>query len=143
MKFGDGSESLVELREKTADYFGIKVITPELRIIQKKAYTYYRHKGLTAELFKEVRVPSSRYSQAPRLSTKSGRTVRVPTESTSPRGNVRTRGIKFPLRATYIDISRWLYRNCTRHKPRYFLTEAGKKRIVIDFDSPNSEMENW
>jgi hypothetical protein len=131
--FADGSELLMVVKAKTANYFGIKDITPKAVMVQRKSYSYYRTDGLSNESKSVVTVPSSRYPRIPRLNVKNVREVRVPTELFTPRGNVKTHGIKFPVKVDYIDIGRWLYRNCTLHKPKYFLTEAGKKRVVFDW----------
>ena len=129
----DGSELFFEVRARTAEYFGIREISPKAIKVQRRAYSYHRPDGLTSKLGKVINVPSSRYTRVPRLKLKSVREVRVPTGITSPRGNVRTHGIKFPVKADYIDISHWLWWRCTRHKPTYFITEAGKKRGVFDW----------
>ena len=132
IRFEDGSESIILVKAKAAEYFGIEEIVPNAVTVRRRAYSYYRSDGATNEPGKEISVPSSRYSRVPRLSTKSVRAVRVPKEIVSPRGNVRTHVIRFPVKADYDDISHWLYWNCKLHKPNYFLTEAGKKRLVWD-----------
>jgi hypothetical protein len=135
IRFVDGSESIIEVSAKTAEYFGIREIAPKTVSIQKRAYSYYRREGLTSERSKVINVPSSKYTRVPRLGAKSVREVRVPTELITPRGNVRTHGIKFPTKADYIDISHWLWWRCTRNKPEYFITEAGKKRGIFDWSN--------
>jgi hypothetical protein len=139
MKFADGSESIIEVRTKTAEYFGIKEVKPQSVTVQRRAYTYYRHDGLTNEPGKVITVHSTRYTCVPHLNAKSVREVRVPTEMVTPRGFRKTYGIKFPVKTDYIEISHWLYWNCTRHKPTYFLTEAGKHRGVYDWSNEGVE----
>lgn len=128
----DGSEAFFKIRGKAADYFGIKGVQPKMQVFQKKAYTYHRHSELNSNITKEVRVPSSRVSRPPILSKGTDKRVRVPTSFISPRGNVRTYTIAFPRKATYRNISQWLATHCTRNKPHYFISEAGKRRVVFD-----------
>ena len=106
--FADGSELLMVVKAKTADYFGIKETTPKAVTVQRKSYSYYRNDGLGNESKRVVTVPRSRYSRLPRLDIKNVREVRVPTELVSSRGNIRTHGIKFPVKANYVDIGHWL-----------------------------------
>jgi hypothetical protein len=128
----DGSEAFFKIRGKAADFFGIKGVQPKMQVFQKKAYSYYRYSGLTSNITREVRVPSSRVGRPPVLSKGTDKRVKVPTNSVSPRGNVRTYTIAFPRKATYRNISQWLATHCTKNKPRYFISEAGKKRLVFD-----------
>jgi hypothetical protein len=123
------------VRARIAEYYGIREISPVPITAQRKSYSYYRRNLLTNESGGVITVPSSRYLRIPHLSLKNVREIRVPTELVSPRGNIRTHGIKFPVKANCIDISHWLFWNCTRHKPKYFLTEAGKKRAVFDWSN--------
>ncbi len=131
--FADGSEATFAVRVRTAEYFGINQTSPKIVTVQRRSYSYYRCDALGNKVTDLITVPSSRYSRVTRLNLRSVREVRVPTEFVSPKGNVRTYGINFPVKADYVDISHWLFWNCKLHKPIYFLTEAGKKRMVYDW----------
>lgn len=133
IEFTDGSAATIVIREKVAAHFGIESDAPTFKTFRKRGYTYTKYDELSSDTGKLVRVPASRYTRLQALNGKGGRKVRIPTGRTTAKGCVQTYGITFPMKADYWEIGQWLARHCKQNKPRYFLTEAGKKRPVLDF----------
>lgn len=131
--FQDGQEATIVIRAKVANYYGIESTAPAFKSFRRRGYSYMRFNDLTSDTGKVVRVPSSRFTRLQALNRKGGRKVRIPTEIMTRKGCVKTYGITFPQKADYIDIGQWLAVHCKSHKPRYFLTEAGRKRPVLDY----------
>lgn len=139
MQLDDGSTTIIEVNAKAADYFGIVEVTPKMKVVEKKAYTYQRGGLSSSDTGHRVEVPASRYTVAPRQGKRNNRKIRVPREEVSARGNQRTFSFSFPKRARNWEISQWLWQHCNRHKPLYFVTEAGAKHGVWDYS--NEAME--
>jgi hypothetical protein len=133
--FVDGTEAILVIRAKVVDYFNIPVGISRLPTYRRGAYTYHRSDGLRTANRTEVRVPKTQSVKTVEWTRRRGRKVRIPTERVTKKGYTQTLGITFPRRMTYRDIGYWLFLNCRAHRPKYFLTEAGKKRIVFDFAS--------
>lgn len=139
MELDDGSTAIITVNAKAADYFGIVQVTPKMKVVEKKAYTYRRGTLGNSDTGKEIRVPKSKHTTAPRLGRRDDRKIRVPREEVSARGNQRTFSFSFPRRAKLWEISQWLWQHCNRHKPLYFVTEAGAKHGVWDYSSNDVE----
>ncbi len=142
IQLDSGNEAIIEVSAKAADYFGIAEVKPELRQIEKRGYSYHRNELSGSNPDALIRVPASKYTHLPKQGYRNNRAIKVPRQEVSARENTRTFSFNFPKRATNRDISRWLWENCHRNKPSYFLTEAGKRKPVLSFsreDYPDGE----
>ena len=142
MQLEDGSTAVIEVNRKAADYYGIVEDSPKMRTVDRQAYSYHRKALDGSDIGREVKVPKSRYTVAPRKGRRDNQRIRVAREEISPRGNVRTFTFTFPRRAKHSDISYWLWQHCHKNKPLYFLTEAGAKHGVWDYSSYDAEPDN-
>jgi hypothetical protein len=125
-----GKEGIIQTTDEAIDYFGISVVTPKDKLVEKKGYTYQRISG---NQLTEVRVPPSRFYVSPSFNKRDVRKIKVPRESFTEKGNQKTFSFSFPRRVKNVIISLWLSENCKQHKPIYFLTEAGRACPVWDF----------
>lgn len=139
MQLEDGSTAVIEVNRKAAEYYGIVEDSPKMKTVDRRAYSYYRKALDSNDTGREVRVPKSRYTVAPRKGRRDNQKIRVAREEVSPRGNQRTFTFAFPRRAKVSDISYWLWQHCHRNKPKYFLTEAGAKHGVFDWSWVSDE----
>lgn len=133
---GGVGTGVVLLPKSVTDYFNIAVTaaTPQTSITRsRKAYSREIYTGLTATVKKTVGVKASSWEATPTSPEKgAGQKILVPTELKTSKGIIRMVTMRFPQRAVTGAISKFLFTKCTAHKPTYFITERGKRHLVLN-----------
>lgn len=127
----DGTQVVIAVPSKVAKYFDIVQNAEGFTSYTRNRYTYTRLTSLVENTTTTVTVPSHRSVKYKGWIRQRGRKIRVPTENITKKGFPETMGITFPQKVSYIEIGAWLWEECRSHKPKYFLTEAGKYRPVV------------
>ena len=138
----------ISIRGDIADYFGIAAVpggTDGYREVTKRRtgrLVFAAMDDLTG--VQSLSTTNDKHLMPGKISSgRGGRVIIVPTELTTPKGSIRTGRIRFPAIANLAAISNFLATKCVTHKPTYFLTLSGVKRVVAILPTgkdPNTDL---
>jgi hypothetical protein len=135
---GSGRKDVAAVRGDAADYFGIKATEGAGGQNYKVVNRSNTGRALYVDLSDDTATASknstnNKYALPKRLrSSGGGKTVVVPTEKVTAKGNIRKITFHFPGKAGLAAISNFLATKITTKKPSVFTTPNGVRRAVVE-----------
>lgn len=136
---GSGRTGTVTIRGDVAEYFNIAAPAADAGGTGYKVIT---RKSTGRELYVDLAdtTPTAsatdannKYALPKQLSSRGGgKTITIPTELKTAKGNTRTVRISFPSNAGLGAISNFLFNKIVAHKPSYFISQNGVRRAIVN-----------